>query len=186
MTPKSASGPRQSAEDRREEVLSAAIHEFAEHGYQAASTAAIAKRAGISQPYIYALFPNKRDLFLAVHDRVLAGIRKTFERAARGAASPKEALGRMGAEYPELISDRFGLLCQLQSYAAAGEPEIRDRVAAAFKSLHHDVGVWSGASSTELAEFFAAGMLANVTTILGLPELCAPLWAAEAPLPTTV
>jgi AcrR family transcriptional regulator len=179
VPPKSAAGPRQSAEDRREEVLRAATHEFAEHGYQAASTAAIAKRAGISQPYIYALFPNKRDLFLAVHDLVIEGIRRTFERAARGAATPQEALGRMGDAYPELISDRFGLLCQLQSYAAAGEPEIRGRVAAAFRSLHHDVGVWSGASAKELAEFFAAGMLANVTTILELPEICAPLWESK-------
>ena len=46
---------RQSAEERREQVLEAATHEFAQRGYHAASTAAIAKRAGISQPYIYAL-----------------------------------------------------------------------------------------------------------------------------------
>ena len=91
----------------------------------------------------------------------------------------------LGEAYPELISDRFGLLCQMQSYAAAGEPQIRERVAAAFKSLHHDVGVWSGASPTELAQFFAAGMLANVTTILDLPEICTPLWETKKTLPTT-
>ncbi|PZS08601.1 MAG: hypothetical protein DLM64_12245, partial [Solirubrobacterales bacterium] len=51
------------AEDRREHVLAAAISEFAQHGYHAASTAAIAKRAGISQPYIYALFASKLELF---------------------------------------------------------------------------------------------------------------------------
>ncbi|EQD37560.1 TetR family transcriptional regulator, partial [mine drainage metagenome] len=156
MPPRPQSGPRQSADDSRRQVLRAAIHEFAEHGYQAASTAAIAKRAGISQPYIYALFPNKRELFLAVHDQVMEGIRSTFARAASGAANPQEALRRMGESYPELISDRFGLLCQLQAHAAAGEPEIRERVAAAFKSLHHDVGVWSGATPTQLAQFFAA------------------------------
>jgi len=167
---------RQTAEDRREEVLDAAIHEFAEHGYQAASTAAIARRAGISQPYIYALFPSKRELFLAVHDRVMRRVSTTFETAARGASSPEEALHRMGQAYPELISDRFALLCQLQCYAAAGEPSIREPVATAFRRLHHDVGVWSGASPIELARFFAGGMLANVTTILDVPEICSPLW----------
>ncbi len=58
---------RQSAEERREQVLEAATHEFAQRGYHGAGTAAIAERAGISQPYIYALFPNKKELFLAAH-----------------------------------------------------------------------------------------------------------------------
>jgi AcrR family transcriptional regulator len=172
---------RQTAEGRREQVLDAAIHEFAEHGFQGASTAAIAKRAGISQPYIYALFPSKRELFLAVHDRVIKRVSNTFERAAKGASNPQEALRRMGQAYPALVSDRFFLLCQLQCYAAAGEPEIREPAAAAFRRLHRDVGVWSGATLLELAQFFAAGMLANVTTILDIPEICAPLWQDEDP-----
>lgn len=177
MTPQAAIRLRQSAEDRREQVLEAAIREFAELGYQAASTAAIAKRAGISQPYIYALFPNKQELFLAVHDLVIGRIRATFEAAARGAASPKEALMRMGSTYPELIGDRHALLCQLQSYAAAGDPDIGAHVSRAFKGLADEIARLSGASPEEVAAFLAAGMLANVTTILGLPEICEPLWS---------
>src|ERR1700737_2963442 len=120
-TPPAAALPRQTSEDRREQVITAAIREFAELGYQGASTAAIAKRAGISQPYIYALFPNKTELFLAVHDRVIGRIQATFAGAAQGATDPKDALERMAQTYPDLISDRFALLCQLQSYAAAGD-----------------------------------------------------------------
>ena len=176
MTPVAVAQTRRSAEERREQVLEAAIREFAEAGYEAASTAAIAKRAGISQPYIYALFPNKRELFLAVHDRVQGRVRATFRDAARGAATPQDALERMGLTYPDLISDRFELLCQLQSYAAAGDPEIRRHVARAFKALADDVARWSGATPAEVAMFFAGGMLANVTTILEVPEICAPLW----------
>ena len=105
-------------------MVEAAIREFAERGYEAASTAAIAERAGISQPYIYALFPSKRDLFLAAYDRVQGRIRATFREAARGARSPEEALGKMGMTYPELIADRYELLMQLQAYAASADPEI--------------------------------------------------------------
>src|SRR5260370_34837972 len=123
MTPASSTQPRRSAGDRREQVLEAAVHEFAELGYQAASTAAIARRAGISQPYIYALFPNKRELFLAGHDHVTGRIRSTFRAAAQGATNPQDPLHRMGATYPELIADRFALLCHLQAYAAPGDPE---------------------------------------------------------------
>jgi AcrR family transcriptional regulator len=182
MTPAAtAARLRQTAEDRREQVLEAAAREFAELGYQGASTAAIARRAGISQPYIYALFPNKAELFLAVHDRVIGRIRATFEKAARGATSPMDALERMGTTYPDLIGDRYSLLCQLQAYAAAGDPEIGSHVARDFKRLADDIARLSGASPKEVAAFLAGGMLANVTTILGLSELCTPLWEGEHP-----
>src|ERR671916_101839 len=63
---------RSTSEERREQVIAAAVKEFAEKGFHATSTGAIAKRAGISQPYIYALFPNKHELFLAAHrDEIL-------------------------------------------------------------------------------------------------------------------
>jgi AcrR family transcriptional regulator len=180
MTPEAAVRLRQTSDERREQVLEAAIREFADNGYAAASTAAIAKRAGISQPYIYALFPNKQDLFLAAHDRVLGRIRFTFRDAVRGATDPQDALGRMGQSYPELISDRFALLCQLQAYAAAGDPIIRRHVAKGFKSLVDEVTRLSGAPPLEIAQFFASGMLANITTILDLPEICQPLWEEHA------
>jgi AcrR family transcriptional regulator len=166
---------RQSAADRRDQVIHAALREFAEQGYQAASTAAIARRAGISQPYIYALFPNKQELFVAVHDHVVGRIRLAFGEAVKGATSPEDALHRMGAVYPGLIADRFALLAQLQSYATA-EPEIRAHVAREYRALFDDVQRLSGAAHVEVAMFFAAGMFANVTTALDLPDLCGPLF----------
>jgi len=30
-----------------------------------------------------------------------------------------------------------------------------------------------------VAQYFASGMLANVTTVLEIPEVCAPLWAEK-------
>jgi AcrR family transcriptional regulator len=180
VTPREAATRlRQTSEERQEQVVEAAIREFAERGYEAASTAAIAERAGISQPYIYALFPSKRDLFLAAYDRVQGRIRATFREAARGAANPEEALERIGMTYPGLIADRYQLLMQLQAYAAAGDPELHGHISSGFRKLADDVARLSGATPRAVAEFFAAGMLANVTTVLGLPELCAPLWVAK-------
>ena len=181
MTVTAAPTPRQRqrAEERRDQVIEAAIEEFAVNGYAAASTAAIAKRAGISQPYIYALFPSKMELFLAAHDRVIGAIRDTFREAARGATSAEDALERMGLTYPTLIGDKTHLLFQLQAYAAAGDPEIREHTARAFQRLVDDVTALSGASAESIALFFAGGMLANVTTILELPEICMPLWEGK-------
>jgi AcrR family transcriptional regulator len=143
-------------------VLEAAKHEFATHGYHAASTAAIAKAAGISQPYIYALFPNKRELFLAAHDQVVSTLRTTFTEAARGAEDPAERLYLMGCSYRPLIEgDPDGMLLQMQAYAAAGDPEIGPAVAERF----------SGAFEEEVSRLFSCGMLINVTTALGLPHI---------------
>ena len=69
------SRPRGDAATRRQDVLDAAVAEFAQHGFHGASTPAIARRAWISQPYIYALFPSKKALFTAAHTRVIERIR---------------------------------------------------------------------------------------------------------------
>jgi AcrR family transcriptional regulator len=174
---------RQSAEQRRDAVIDAATHEFARHGYRGASTAAIAERAGISQPYIYALFPNKRDLFLAAHARMVDALRRAFLEAAAGKDTPEARLQAMGLAYPPLVeSDRDQLLLQMQAHAAAGDPEIGPEVSASFKALVEDVRRVSGAPDEDVARFFACGMLINVTTALGLPEIAAPAlqWALEA------
>ncbi|MFD5148334.1 helix-turn-helix domain-containing protein, partial [Streptomyces sp. NPDC058401] len=56
---------RLSADERRETVLRAAIAEFATGGYHGTSTETIARRVGVSQPYLFRLFPTKRALFQA-------------------------------------------------------------------------------------------------------------------------
>ena len=57
------------AAERREMVLEAAVADFAAHGLAGASTEDVAHRAGISQPYLFRLFPTKKALFLALVER---------------------------------------------------------------------------------------------------------------------
>lgn len=73
-----------SAEDRRESAVRAAVTEFARSGYNGTSTEAIARRVGVSQPYLFRLFPNKQELFLAASERCLDDTRAMFLRAAEG------------------------------------------------------------------------------------------------------
>jgi AcrR family transcriptional regulator len=169
-------GERLTADERRDQVLDAAVAEFGERGYHAASTASIAKRAGISQPYIYALFADKKELFLAVHDRVVHRIRAAFIEAARGASSPDEAIHAMGQAYRPLMEDHNYLSAQLQCYAvAAGDPELRQHVGKAFRSLVDDVARISGADAEAVAGFIACGMYINVALAVGRPDLVEPL-----------
>ena len=165
---------RRSAAERREHVLDAAIAEFAEHGYHAAGTTAIARRAGISQPYIYALFPNKKALFLAAHSLVVERILEHFARAAEGAADPRDALRRMGSAFLAMLGERDELLCQLQGYAACGDPEIREHVRAEFTGLFDAVADLTGASRDDVALFTAGGMFFTVAGALEVPELYWP------------
>ena len=60
-----AATTRMTAQERRAAVLEAARDHFADHGYHGASTDAIARDAGISQPYLFRLFKTKKDLFIA-------------------------------------------------------------------------------------------------------------------------
>jgi AcrR family transcriptional regulator len=160
---------RQTAAERREHVLDAAIAEFAASGYHAASTTAIARRAGISQPYIYALYRNKHDLFLAAHRHVAERIRARLVAAAESADDPEAALAAMGEAYLGLIADRSDVLCQLQAYAAAGDAELRGPVRDEFLRVFEAVREAAGASREETAFFFAGGIFLAIAGVLEIP-----------------
>jgi AcrR family transcriptional regulator len=174
---------RSTSEERREQVIAAAVKEFAANGFHATSTGAIAKRAGISQPYIYALFPNKHELFLAVHRHVVDRIRRAFLDAARGGADPQERLTSMGHAYIELLANRDEILVQMQAHAAAGDPALREPVRQEFERLVEDVRRMSGAPEEDVVAFMAKGMLLNVVAALELPEDFVPLKDATVPAP---
>lgn len=157
------------SEERREQVLAAALKEFAAHGYHGASTGAIAKRAGISQPYIYALFPNKQELFLATSRLAMGRLRDRFSEAARGATDPEDALKRMGEAYGGLLEDRDEIMFQMQTHAAAQDPGLREQVRDEFRDLMAHIEALSGATRQRVVDFVAMGMLLNVLVALDLP-----------------
>src|SRR3954471_10651595 len=112
---------RQSADERREAVLEAALEEFAARGLDGASTEAIAAKAGISQPYVFRLFGTKKELFKAVVSRCFRQTLERFQRAAEGKRG-EEALHAIGDAYGELLAaDRVYLRSQMQAYAACDD-----------------------------------------------------------------
>src|SRR5438067_5774065 len=118
-----APGTRHTAAERKDEILDAALIEFANGGLAGTSTEAIARRAGISQPYLFRLFGSKKELFLAVNDACMARTLDTFRSAASG-KSGADALRAIGDAYRNLIEDdRSMLQGQLQAYAASVEDD---------------------------------------------------------------
>ncbi|MDQ1009012.1 AcrR family transcriptional regulator [Streptomyces sp. V4I23] len=166
---------RMSAEERRESVVRAAITEFARAGYQGTSTEVIAKRVGVSQPYLFRLFPNKQAIFLAASARCLADTRRVFDEAAEGLAG-EEALSAMAAAYQRLIADDPDkLLMQMQTYVAvaaaeaAGDHAFGEQVRAGWLELWDAVHLHLGADVNETTTFLAYGMLINVLVSMGFP-----------------
>src|SRR5215813_12043061 len=116
---------RKTKDERRGEILDAALIEFANGGLDGTSTEDIARRAGISQPYVFRLFGTKKELFKAVVNRCFRETLEMFQRAAEGKRG-REALEAMGNAYVErLLTDRTRLKAQMNAYAACDDPEIR-------------------------------------------------------------
>ena len=164
---------RQTADERREAVLTAAMREFADKGLHGASTDEIATAAGISQPYLFRLFGTKKLLYLATARR---GMEEVFGRMADAAdgLDGRERLKAMGEAYRELLlADRTRLKLMMQCFVSADDPEIREVVRTTWKELV-ELAEESEESREVVAHFFATGMLLNVMLAMGLFDDATP------------
>jgi AcrR family transcriptional regulator len=179
-------GPRRQrvpAAERRDALIEAAVHEFAQGGLHGTPVDRIARRVGVAQPYVFSLFASKRELFLAAVERGFERVTETFDEAAAAfdtANAPPGAdlLTAMGAAYRTLLSDeRDYLLLQHQSYAACDDEVIREQVRGAYARLVAHVEELSGAAPERIDEFFRYGMWLNVAAAMGVEDLsCTGEW----------
>ena len=111
------------------------MHEFAHGGLHGTPVERIARRVGVAQPYVFSLFPSKRELFLAALERGFERVAETFDRAAAEYARRarrrdcEDALRRWATPTRSCsITDRDYLMLQHQSYAACDDEVVRARV----------------------------------------------------------
>nr|WP_202525716.1 MULTISPECIES: TetR/AcrR family transcriptional regulator [unclassified Streptomyces] len=164
-----------SAEERRVSAIRAAVVEFAERGYEGTSTESIAQRVGVSQPYLFRLFKNKRELFLAAAAYSMRETMRVFEEAADavGDEGPKAA---MGAAYKELIERRpefpqmfLRIYGQAAAARGAGDEEFAEELRRDWTELWDFLLLRLGGDAEEAAQFMAMGMLINNLVSLGFP-----------------
>jgi AcrR family transcriptional regulator len=170
---------RISKEERRREIIEAATREFAVGGLHGTPVDAIAKRVGVSQPYLFQLFGTKKDLFIAAVHRTFERTVAAFRTAAAEAgedAGQADILLAMGASYQQMLEDRSLLLMQMQAYAACADEEIRDVVRDEMLRLVNFVQSASGAPEAAIREWLAYGMLMNVVAAMDLTDVDAD-WA---------
>jgi AcrR family transcriptional regulator len=165
---------RISARERRESVIRAAIAEFAIAGYHGTTTAAIARRVGVTQPYLFRLFPDKKAIFVTALTRSMEDTRLAFEGAADGAEDGERALQAMTKAYEQLISTSpETLLMQMQGYAvvaaaeAQGDDLTGELVRDGWMRIWETVHLSLGADADRTAGFFACGMLGTTLAAMG-------------------
>jgi TetR/AcrR family transcriptional regulator len=156
---------RMSSDERRELVLDAATTVFGDAGYHGASTDAVARAAGVSQPYVVRMFGTKQQLFLDVLSRALDQLMAAFRTAIAG--DPEVPLGRrLGLSYFELTANRGILLCLMHAFALGAEPVIGEAARCGFMDVYRLLREEGGMTAEDASAFLAGGMLSNV--VLGV------------------
>ena len=167
---------RMSAEDRRALVLEAGTRAFAHGGYHGTSTDAVAKEAGVSQPYVVRIFGTKLDLFLEVFESSVGRIKAAFEDVLDERPfdpDSEDDKARMGLAYTELLRDHDFLQVMMHGFSNGDVPEI----AAAARRCMGDVFATirrTGWDDEKVRDFVAYGMLLNVMISMRAPEHLTP------------
>ena len=175
-----------SGAERRSQVLGIAAPEFADHGLHGASTEVIARRADITQAYIFRMFGTKKELFIATYELVSDRIIGAMTRAGTGLEG-EEALSAMGQAYTQLLEDPELLQVQLHGFAAApGDPDLAATCRRTFEVLWHLIHERTGITDDEIREFFSMGMMMNVMSAIDLLSVPQQWAQSFCPMPEKI
>jgi AcrR family transcriptional regulator len=168
------------AAERRRAIVDAGLKVFAGRSYTGATTAEIAREAGISEPILYRHFESKRDLYFACLDEAWACLRDAFDAklSELGAENGVEAIGQTALALRPLRVLIPNLWIQGLS-AAGDDQDIRRYLCRHMREVHdHVAGMFRQAQAAgclpadrdpdaEAWIFIAGGLLASVADRLG-------------------
>ncbi|WP_163579607.1 TetR/AcrR family transcriptional regulator [Gracilibacillus saliphilus] len=164
MTPK---------EDKKEIIIDNAVAVFAEKGYYKATTAMVAKAAGVTQPYVFHFFTNKEELFKAVIDRAFTRIYDTFSEVQ---APTDKLIETMGCAFEQIIQTHHDEVLMVMQAHAITETGIRDHVKQLFLTIFESLtlkfenaGIPNAKQTA--SQFIGTGLLITVAEVLDLPQL---------------
>lgn len=154
-------------------MIDAAITAMAQRGYFGTSTTEIAGAAGLSQAYLYRLFPNKEALFVAVLHEVKSRMRHALEAVAEEwgeSSDPVDGSARFRAlaDIPGLDRDAATVLQHASS--ASREPAIRAAVIECYRDQVEFLRRRFDASDADIRWFIALGQLSTNLDALELDD----------------
>jgi AcrR family transcriptional regulator len=159
------------ADKRKEQLLDVAAELFARDGYARATTAQLAKAAGVTEPIIYRHFESKRDLFVALIERTAADTLEHWENRLATAKDPVERLARLTEENPFTTpGGRVPYRVFLQAITEVNDPVIHKAVVSHVRDLHSFLSreISQAQDEKKLIKVFSAELLAWTLIHIGL------------------
>lgn len=163
------------ASSRRDDIIAAAVEVFAELGYYRATTAQVAEKADISQPYVYRFF-TKESLLVAALELSWERIMKAFQKVITDSTVPEQLEINLIRAYEGVMeSHRHEVLLQMQAQTIQ-EQVVREAMQAGMiqvQTLVQDAFRQAGITDADerTSDFLARGMLCNVSMALNMPQL---------------
>ena len=154
-------------DERRAQLLAAALEVFTSAGYHAAAMDEIADRAKVSKPVLYQHFPSKLDLYLAVLDLHIDSLIFDIQRAVASTSDNRDRVRATTAAYFDFINREGEAFRLLFESDMSVEPQVHERLnrmtydcAAAFSAvISLDTGLGKDASM-----MLAVGLIGSVQT----------------------
>lgn len=137
--------------DTRRRLIDAAYEAFSERGIRDTPVELICERAGFTRGAFYSNFSSKEDLFLTLFQEETSVRLKRFHDATESVLGEtvvhthddlSPALGRIAELFMVALSadKNWYLLCAEFRTQGLRQPEIRDRIGAAFRYFHAELG----------------------------------------------
>lgn len=125
---KNESRSRLPRDERRAQLLTAALEIFTASGYHAASMDEIADRASVSKPVLYQHFPSKLDLYLAVLDLHIDSLVFAIQKAIASTRDNKNRVKATIDAYFGFIEGEGEAFRLLFESDMSIEPQVRERL----------------------------------------------------------
>ena len=165
---------RKTAEERREEILDAAVTEFAAHGLRGASVEDMAEKVGVSQSLCLPAVRNQEGSFSRRCRTRSWTVLDTFQE---GASAGHNNLETLGQSYSLEFFRREEMMLLLQGFAASEDPEVKEAMVSGFVEIWRFVQEATRASDKEVWNFMSDGMMLTVDAAIGLmPRLGKEEW----------
>lgn len=164
--------PRLPRDERRAQLLNAALEVFTAAGYHSAAMDEIADAAGVSKPVLYQHFPSKLDLYLAVLDVHIDSLIFEIHKAlSSGAENSDRVAATIGAYFDFIDSEgeAFRLLFESDMNV---EPQVRERLN---RMTYDCAAAMSAVISLETGIPKEASMLLSVG-LIGTAQVTARHW----------
>ena len=133
-----SAGPRLPAEERRAAVLDTACRVFARCSYRGATTAEIAREAGVTEPILYRHFASKQALYLACIETAWQRARAAWDDAVANEPDARAWTQAMAEAFFEFKEQRSAVAqLWLQALTESGDdPEIRRYLRRHLRDVH--------------------------------------------------